>query len=85
MHESLQVGLPILTVIIAAVWNNSHADKVEQRMMGQIGRLDGRLNALEARMDAGFQSINNRLDHLLEVAGSHEGRVQTLEKKAGLR
>ncbi len=75
MLELANVGIPVVVIILAAVWNRAYDSKMEDR--------------LTTRMDSGFQRVENRLlvmegelRSLHSMAGESRGKIELLEKQA---
>jgi hypothetical protein len=75
MLEFANVGIPVVVIILAAIWNRAYDGKMEDR--------------LTARMDSGFQRVENRLlvvegelRSLHSMAGESKGKIEMLEKQA---
>lgn len=82
MLEIANVGIPVVVIILAAIWNRAYDGKMEDRL---TARMDG----LTLRMDSGFQRVENRLlvvegelRSLHSMAGESKGKIEMLEKQA---
>jgi hypothetical protein len=53
MHHAITVGIPVLAILFAALWNN-HG----------LGRLEGRMERLEARIGKVQSDLTSRIDRL---------------------
>jgi len=70
MHDTITIGIPVLTILFAMLANQRGLEKLEERM-------DGRFNRLESRMD----TMQADLSRFYQVLGEHGGKIELLSKK----
>jgi hypothetical protein len=62
--------------------------EVLKDIRAELRSLNGRVDALAERVDSGFASVNQRLDSVLKIVGTHhaqlESRVRRIEDHLGL-
>jgi len=70
MHDTITIGIPVLTILFAVLVNQRGLEKLEERMDGRFNRLEGRMDTMQADLSRFYQ-----------ILGEHGGKIELLSKK----
>ncbi|MBV9081835.1 MAG: hypothetical protein JOZ62_04105 [Acidobacteriaceae bacterium] len=94
--QIIAIAIVFVAAIGSILYNNSRITDLRDTMSNRFNdvnrhiedkfnlldvKIDSKFNLLDHKIDSKFQLIDQKLDHLIELAASHESRIQKLEQQ----
>jgi hypothetical protein len=76
--QIIALSITVLVILGATLVNNARIGDVKEVLRAEM---DARFAKLDLSLEIRFSSIDRKLDELLRVMASHDGRIRVLEER----
>ena len=77
MHDYWMVGTTIALILAGILFNRQDVGRVEARMDARFEQVNARFDQMNAR----FDGLQRDLNGFYQILGSHDARLEHLEKR----
>lgn len=76
MNETLTIGIPLIVIIAGILFNRQDTTSLRSEMNSLRNEMNARFDQVNIR----FDGLQRDMNHFYEVLGSHDARIENLEK-----
>ena len=81
MHDVIVVGIELMAILVATLWNHRGIVRIENRLGARLGGLQRGISSIQSELAAFRSEFHHGIGLLYRTLGQHDARIDNLEKQ----